>query len=125
MRGWVGGSDKGSDSGEAGFSDVEAFGSILGTAKFSRDVKAFTGSDRFKENEAFSAQIAHWSLERDEYFPCFGSTSSCSLFVPEVPRIVCAMEEMLEDTLMRDVKREMRRRTVRVPIRGRRKRRNS
>jgi hypothetical protein len=99
------------------------FGSILGTGIFAR-VKAFTGSERFKENDAFSAQIAHWSLERDQYFPCWVSTL-CSLFAPEVPRIDCAMEEMLEDTLIRDVKRERCRRTDRVPIRGSRKRRNS
>jgi hypothetical protein len=61
FSGWAGGSDDGSDSGESSFSDVEVLGSILVTGRIVRDVNAFTGSERFREKDAFSAQIAHWS----------------------------------------------------------------
>lgn len=59
LRGWVGASDVDSSSGRSVFADVDVFGSVLGVGVTPMDVNALTGSDRFKEKEAFSAQIAH------------------------------------------------------------------
>jgi hypothetical protein len=55
-----------------------------------REVNAFTGSERFREKVAFSAQIAHRSRDRSQYFPRLGTACPPSSFFPivvEVPRI--------------------------------------
>jgi hypothetical protein len=127
FSGWVGGLDDGSNSGEANLSDAEVLESIPGTVAVVREVKAFTGSERFRGKDAFSAQIAHWSRGRDQYFPRLRCTppSPCSLVVLEAPSIDFAMEGMLVGTLIWDVRRESRRRKDRALRSGRRKRRNS
>jgi len=51
-----------------------AFG-IKGVAN---DVNALVGSARFKLNEAFSAQIAHWSCGSNQYLPRFLGIPPCS-----------------------------------------------
>lgn len=48
---------------------VDPIGSIGGTGATVRDVNALAGSERFREKEAFSAQIAHWSRGRAQYLP--------------------------------------------------------
>ena len=118
----MGGCDDGSDDGKSG---VVVLTSIFATDAIVGDVNAFTGSERFKEKAAFSAQIAHWSCGRDRYFGGISPRPSCLLAVSEAPRIDCAIETMLVDTLMRDIVREKRRRIDRALTRGKRKRRNS
>ena len=81
----MGGSEVGSDSGEAGLSDIE--GSILPLGAIVREVKAFTGSERFSEKDVFSTQIAHWSFGKDQYFPRLSATCSCFSIVREVPKV--------------------------------------
>lgn len=90
LSGWAGGSDVGSESGEAGRSEVEELGSILGFGAIVREVNAFTGSERFREKDAFSAQIAHWSRGRAQYFPLRGNacrSASCFIEEYETPRM--------------------------------------
>jgi len=92
-----------------------------------REVNAFTGSDMFREKNKFSAQIAHWSRGRDQYFPHSGTSSPSlhTLVVPECPKMDRTQDEMLVDILIRVIKRERRRRTDRAPRRGSRNKRNS
>lgn len=44
--------------------------SVEGIGVTEREVKAFAGSERLSEKEAFSAHMAHWSRERAQYLPC-------------------------------------------------------
>jgi hypothetical protein len=93
-----------------------------------RDVNALVESERFRLTEAFSAQIAHWSCGRDQYFPRFSFAGLWVFAVWARPRVEWVPEgrrDEREETVRWEAMRLMRLRMLRALMRGSRKRRNS
>jgi hypothetical protein len=92
-----------------------------------KEVNALAESEKFRLIEAFSAQMAHWSFGRDQYFPrlSFAGLSASVGKMPRAERTLGGRAVEGERTFTKDARRLRRRRMLRAVITGSRKRRNS
>lgn len=97
--------------------------SVKGIGATEREVKAFSGSERLSEKEAFSAHMAHWSRERAQYFPCLAVAAPFATVVSR-PVITVDIDKFTED-FKSDAMRKSTLRMARALISGRRKSKNS